>query len=239
MYGTACGPAEPAPAGGQTGAMVIAPSCQLVVFCGLSGVGKTALSRRVGTGLVRRSCVSTIEAAITSTLAALTDTPVGYVVGSGSGRPVARRTSSGGRRGEQRHGSAARLGDPRAGLRGAPALRPGRVQRQVGASAGSRPGPRRCPATTCPPGSKCGTARGSHCPGRISSSTTSATPLDRLAHLTPQLTHDDVGGWEVSSSAADAIEARRPRPGAVAIKTFGTAWARLRAPSIGRSPTDA
>lgn len=104
------------------------------VRCGQDGLVAT---RRDGLGATFLR-IDTIEAAITSTLALLTDNPVGYVVGSGSGRPVARRTSSGGRRGEQRHGSAARLGDPRAGLRGAPALRPGRVQRPVGASAAGR-----------------------------------------------------------------------------------------------------
>lgn len=74
----------------------LAPSCQLVVFCGLPGVGKTVISRsvadRLGAAFLR---IDTIEAAITSTLGPLTDSPVGYVVAGqvaadqlNAGRPV-------------------------------------------------------------------------------------------------------------------------------------------------------
>lgn len=55
--------------------------CQLVVFCGLPGVGKTAVSRRVadrlGATFLR---IDTIEAAIVSALPPFTNNPVGYVV---------------------------------------------------------------------------------------------------------------------------------------------------------------
>lgn len=68
----------------------------LVVFCGLPGVGKTAVSRRVadllGATFLR---IDTIEAAIVSTLAPLVNNPVGYVVAGWvaadqlrAGRPV-------------------------------------------------------------------------------------------------------------------------------------------------------
>ena len=54
---------------------------QLVVFCGLPGTGKTLLARavadRLGATFLR---IDTIEAAITATLAPVTDNPVGYVV---------------------------------------------------------------------------------------------------------------------------------------------------------------
>jgi predicted kinase len=56
-------------------------SCELVVFCGLPGVGKTTLSRgvadRLGATFLR---IDTIEAAIVTTLAPFQDSPVGYVV---------------------------------------------------------------------------------------------------------------------------------------------------------------
>lgn len=56
-------------------------AAQLVVFCGLPGVGKSSLSRRVadrlGATYVR---IDTIEAAIVSTLMPLEGNPVGYVV---------------------------------------------------------------------------------------------------------------------------------------------------------------
>lgn len=57
------------------------PSCELVVFGSLAGVGKTVLSRRVADGLGATFLrLDTIEAAIASTLAPLIDNPVGYVV---------------------------------------------------------------------------------------------------------------------------------------------------------------
>jgi len=69
------------------------PSCQLVVFCGLPGVGKTALSRRAADGLGATFLrIDTIEAAIASTLAALIDNPVGYVV---AGRVAADQLRAG------------------------------------------------------------------------------------------------------------------------------------------------
>jgi hypothetical protein len=66
--------------------MSVSPSvCQLVVFGGLPGVGKTAVARRVadrlGATFLR---IDTIEAAIVSTLAPFEDNPVGYVVAAGS-----------------------------------------------------------------------------------------------------------------------------------------------------------
>lgn len=68
----------------------------LVVFAGLPGVGKTAVSRRVadrlGATFVR---IDTVESAIASTLHPFGDSPVGYVVAARvaadqlrSGRPV-------------------------------------------------------------------------------------------------------------------------------------------------------
>lgn len=55
--------------------------CQLVVVCGLPGVGKTAISRQVagqlGATFLR---IDTIEAAIVSMLAPFANNPVGYVV---------------------------------------------------------------------------------------------------------------------------------------------------------------
>jgi predicted kinase len=67
--------------------------CQLVVFCGLPGVGKTALSRRVA-DLVEATFlrIDTIEAAIVSTLAPFDDNPVGYVV---AGRIAADQLQAG------------------------------------------------------------------------------------------------------------------------------------------------
>jgi predicted kinase len=73
-----------------------ASACQLVVFCGLPGVGKMAISRRVadqlGATFLR---IDTIESAIVSTLAPFVNNPVGYVVAGWvaadqlrSGRPV-------------------------------------------------------------------------------------------------------------------------------------------------------
>jgi predicted kinase len=73
-----------------------ASPCQLVVLCGLPGVGKTAISRRVadqlGATLLR---IDTIESAIVSTLAPFVNNPAGYVVAGWvaadqlrSGRPV-------------------------------------------------------------------------------------------------------------------------------------------------------
>jgi predicted kinase len=69
---------------------------QLVVFCGLPGTGKTVVSRavaeRLGATFLR---IDTIEAAIASALAPVTDNPVGYVVAARvaadqlrAGRPV-------------------------------------------------------------------------------------------------------------------------------------------------------
>ncbi len=66
VTGTGCG-SGPIPArGGQNGAMVqTVRLCQLVVFCGLPGVGKTALSRRVADALGATFLrIDTIEAAI-------------------------------------------------------------------------------------------------------------------------------------------------------------------------------
>lgn len=71
-------------------------SGRLVVFCGLPGVGKTAVSRRVadllGATFLR---IDTIEAAIVSTLVPFQNNPVGYVVAGWiaadqlrAGRPV-------------------------------------------------------------------------------------------------------------------------------------------------------
>lgn len=73
--------------------MQMNPPCQLVVFCGLPGVGKTALSRRVadrlGATFVR---IDTIESAIASTLAPIGNSPVGYVV---AGRVAADQLRAG------------------------------------------------------------------------------------------------------------------------------------------------
>ncbi|MGI8760286.1 MAG: AAA family ATPase [Jatrophihabitantaceae bacterium] len=57
------------------------PEAQLIVFCGLPGVGKTALSRRVADALHATFLrVDTIEAAIVSTFMPFEHNPVGYVV---------------------------------------------------------------------------------------------------------------------------------------------------------------
>jgi predicted kinase len=57
------------------------PASQLVVFCGLPGVGKTALARAVADRLAATFLrVDTIEAAIVSTLTPFEDNAVGYVV---------------------------------------------------------------------------------------------------------------------------------------------------------------
>lgn len=51
------------------------------MFCGLPGVGKTALARAVADGLGATFLrIDTIEAAIVSTMAPVRDSPVGYVV---------------------------------------------------------------------------------------------------------------------------------------------------------------
>ncbi len=56
-------------------------ACQLIVFCGRPGVGKTALSRRVADSLDATFLrIDTIEAAIVSTLMPFENNPVGYVV---------------------------------------------------------------------------------------------------------------------------------------------------------------
>lgn len=69
------------------------PPCQLAVFCGLPGVGKTALSRwvadRLGATFLR---IDTIEAAIVSTLGPFGNSPVGYVV---AGRVAADQLRAG------------------------------------------------------------------------------------------------------------------------------------------------
>lgn len=72
------------------------PPCQLVVFCGLPGVGKTELSRRVANRLGATFLrIDTIEAAIVSTLAPPGNSPAGYAVAGQvaadqlrAGRPV-------------------------------------------------------------------------------------------------------------------------------------------------------
>ncbi|MEO6956992.1 MAG: ATP-binding protein, partial [Antricoccus sp.] len=78
---------------GETSPMQMNPPCQLVAFCGLPGVGKTALSRRVadrlGATFLR---IDTIESAIASTLAPIGDSPVGYVV---AGRVAADQLRAG------------------------------------------------------------------------------------------------------------------------------------------------
>ena len=57
------------------------PPCQLVVFCGLPGVGKTTLSRLVAASLPATYLrIDAIEAAIAATLGPFGDNPVGYVV---------------------------------------------------------------------------------------------------------------------------------------------------------------
>ncbi len=95
--GRAAGRAQSLPVRSQNGSMVpTVPLCQLVVFCGLPGVGKTALSRRVADALDATFLrIDTIEAAVASTLAVLIDNPVGYAVASRvaadqlhAGRPV-------------------------------------------------------------------------------------------------------------------------------------------------------
>jgi predicted kinase len=54
---------------------------QLVVVCGLPGVGKTTLARGIADTLgVTFLRIDTIEAAIVSTLAPFADNPLGYVV---------------------------------------------------------------------------------------------------------------------------------------------------------------
>src|SRR5579875_1720649 len=67
--------------------------CQLIVFGGVPGVGKTALARRVAERLDATFLrIDTIEAAIVSTLAPLEDSPVGYVV---AGRVAADQLRAG------------------------------------------------------------------------------------------------------------------------------------------------
>ena len=69
---------------------------RLVVFCGLPGVGKTSVSRRVADRLGATYLrIDTIEAAIVSTLMPFEENPVGYVVAARvaadqlrAGRPV-------------------------------------------------------------------------------------------------------------------------------------------------------
>jgi len=139
------------------------PLCQLVVFCGLPGVGKTALSRRVADALDATFLrIDTIEAAVASTLAVLIDNPVGYVVASRvaadqlhAGRPVIADAVNS-------VVAARRAGYP---LRGTARFRCASSRScaatKLSIDGGSRPGPARCLATRCRPGSRCRTARGS------------------------------------------------------------------------------
>lgn len=107
------------------------PSCQLVVFCDIHGVGKTALSRRVADALGATFLrIDTIEAAIAATLTVLIDNPLGYVVARrvaadqlSAGRPVVADAVNSVV--AARHGWASLARDC-----GAAALCPGRVQRQ-------------------------------------------------------------------------------------------------------------